>query len=169
MIFNSIGIHGAYGILSSAKIDFRGSLTRLWDSDSVLHSFNLVQASIVHNPTVGTLRGLHFQAEPFSENKVVECVKGKVFDVVLDLRTDSPTSGKHFASEIGFNCDYLGVFVPAGCAHGYITLEANSSLLYFMDKAFSPEHASGIRWNDPTFGIKWPSAPTVISYRDSNW
>jgi len=169
MNLTPIAIDGAFGITSPTKLDFRGSLTRLWDIDSPLCNFNLVQSSAVHNPTIGTLRGLHFQAEPFAENKVVECVSGRVFDVLLDLRVGSPTSGKHLTLEIGLGCDYLGIFVPAGCAHGYITLEANSTLVYFMDKEFSPEHSSGIRWDDPSFEILWPSAPTLISDRDANW
>lgn len=169
MNFTPIGINGAFGISSSTKLDFRGSLTRLFDLDSPINMFNLVQSSVVHNPTIGTLRGLHFQSEPFSENKVVECVAGRVFDVLLDLRPGSSTLDKYLGLEIGLGCDYLGVFVPAGCAHGYITLEANSTLIYFMDKGFSADHSSGIRWDDPSFGIIWPIAPTLISERDSNW
>jgi dTDP-4-dehydrorhamnose 3,5-epimerase len=169
MNFTPLKVAGAFGISSAINSDFRGSLTRLWDLNSSPCTFNLIQSSIVRNPTSGTLRGLHFQSEPFAENKVVECVGGRVFDVLLDLRVESPTSGEHLALEIGFGCEYLGVFVPAGCAHGYITLEANSTLVYFMDKTFAPEHSSGIRWNDPAFEIVWPSAPRLISEIDANW
>ena len=169
MNFTQLKIAGAFGISSPINLDFRGSLTRLWDLDSSPVNFNLVQSSIVHNPTSGTLRGLHFQSEPFAENKVIECVGGKVFDVLLDLRVGSPTSGEHLALEIGLGCDFLGVFVPSGCAHGYVTLETNSTLVYFMDKTFTPEHSSGIRWNDPALKIPWPIVPTLISERDTNW
>lgn len=162
-------IDGVIGIIQDSNSDLRGSMTRVWDSNSILGTFNLTQSSFVTNPTLGTLRGLHYQVEPFSENKVVECVFGKVFDVVVDLRKDSPTYGSHVEVILGPSESYLGLIVPAGCAHGYLTLESNTMLLYFMDKVYSAEHSHGLLWSDPNLSIKWPFNPLLISARDSEW
>ncbi len=169
MEFFDLGIEGSLGIVEKSNVDTRGSLTRVWDSDSILGRFRIVQSSLVSNPNVGTLRGLHFQEAPFAENKIIECVSGKVFDVIVDLRKDSATYGSHIEVTLGPLEHYLGVFVPAGCAHGYLTLEADSTLLYFMDAAYSSEHSRGISWDDSSLAIKWPSSPILISERDSNW
>jgi dTDP-4-dehydrorhamnose 3,5-epimerase len=169
MEFTQLGIHGALGISSESYFDTRGTLTRIWDRNTILNNFDLVQSSVVTNPRLGTLRGLHYQTEPFTENKVVECVSGKVFDVIFDLRKNSPTYGEHIGLEIGPSEAYLGLIVPAGCAHGYLTLLPNSTLVYFMDKEFSKANARGILWNDSFVGIKWPMNPEVISERDLSW
>jgi dTDP-4-dehydrorhamnose 3,5-epimerase len=169
MEFVALEIEGVQGIIEETHIDSRGSFTRLWDSNSMLGSNELNQSSIVFNPLPGTLRGLHYQSEPFSENKVVECVSGKVFDVIVDLRKESPTYRKHLEVTLGPSETYLGLFVPAGCAHGYLTLEQNSILVYFMDKAYSPESARGIHWSDPKRVINWPRPPSIVSKNDSSW
>jgi dTDP-4-dehydrorhamnose 3,5-epimerase len=169
MEFIPLGIGGAFGIIEQPQLDSRGSLTRIWDSNSVLGDFKLNQSSIVTNPNTGTLRGLHYQVEPFSETKVVECVSGKVFDVIVDLREGSSTYGKHLEVVLGPTETYLGLFVPRGCAHGYQTLEENSILVYFMDREYSSENSYGINWNDPTLSINWPRAPYLMSERDSKW
>jgi dTDP-4-dehydrorhamnose 3,5-epimerase len=169
MKFVNLEIEGVLGIVEKSLVDTRGSLIRVWDSNSVLNNFNLNQSSIVLNPCSGTLRGLHYQVEPFSENKVVECVTGKVFDVIVDLRKESQTYGKHLEIYIGPFEQYLGLFVPDGCAHGYLTLEPNSTLLYFMDNKYSPEHSRGLIWNDPKLSITWPRQPILISERDLMW
>jgi len=169
MKFTPMELEGVYGIIEEPYSDSRGTLTRVWDSNSMLGKFALIQSSIVTNPMIGTLRGIHFQTPPFSENKVVECINGRVFDVVVDLREDSFTYGRHLEILLGPFETYLGLFIPAGCAHGYLTLEPDSTLLYFMDKEYSPEHASGIPWNDRTFSVNWPQIPKIISERDSNW
>lgn len=165
----ALELEGVLGIIEESHSDSRGSLTRVWESNSIFGSFNLIQSSIVTNPASRTLRGLHYQAEPFSENKIVQCISGKVFDVIVDLRKDSGTFGRHLEIEIGPHEPYLGLFVPSGCAHGYITLEAHSTLIYFMDKEYSAEHARGIHWRDRSLLIEWPSAPSIISERDSLW
>jgi dTDP-4-dehydrorhamnose 3,5-epimerase len=169
MKFTSLEIEGVYGITEVPYLDSRGSLTRVWDSNSILGDFDLIQSSIVTNPDMATLRGIHFQSEPFSENKVVECINGRVFDVVVDIRKNSPSYGKHLEVLLGPFEAYLGLFIPAGCAHGYLTLEPESTLLYFMDKEYSPKHASGILWNDTALSIGWPQTPNKISERDLNW
>jgi dTDP-4-dehydrorhamnose 3,5-epimerase len=169
MEFVTLEIEGVLGIIAEFKADSRGSLIRVWDSNSILGSFDLNQSSIVTNPTTGTLRGLHYQAEPFSENKVIECVSGKVFDVIVDLREESPTYGAHLEVVLGPSEVYSGLFVPAGCAHGYLTLEPFSTLIYFMDKEYSSLHARGLIWDDPKLSIGWPNRPVLISERDTNW
>ena len=164
-----LNIEGAFGITGKPHSDFRGSLTRVWDSSLLFGSFNLVESSIVLNPTSGILRGMHYQKAPYSENKIVECVSGKVFDVIIDLREESNTYKKHLEILLGPKESFLGMFVPSGCAHGYLTLEENSTLIYFMDKEYSPENSSGLIWNDPILSINWPSEPILISERDSKW
>ena len=111
----------------------------------------------------------HLITITYSENKVIQCVSGKVFDLILDLRKDSSTYKKHIEIEIGPECEYQGLFIPAGCAHGYLTLEPNSTLIYFMDKAYSPENSKGIRWNDSRLLINWPCQPTLVSQQDLQW
>ena len=169
MLFVPLEIGGAFGIIEPTKSDDRGSLTRIWDVNTQLGEFKLKQSSFVTNPISGTLRGLHYQDESSSENKVVLCVTGRVFDVILDLRKDSKTSGIYLSYEIGVGCEFLGLFVPKGCAHGYLTMDSDSSLAYCMDQGYSADHARGVRWNDPKFSITWPTNPLLISERDANW
>ena len=167
--FTPLEIPGAYGISSPSKSDSRGSLIRTWDGNPKLQEFNLAQASITLNPKSGTLRGMHFQTGPYAEKKIVLCVTGRVFDVVLDLREESTTFEEHIGFEIGQETSYLGILIPAGCAHGYLTLDENSTLIYYMDKEFSIDHTAGVLWNDPKYGINWPQSPLVISDSDSKW
>lgn len=169
MLLVPLEIQATFGIVEQTKSDIRGTLTRIWDRNSQMSEFKLTQSSVVTNPTSGTLRGLHYQDDPFSENKVVQCVSGRVFDVIVDLRKDSRTRGMHVSYEIGPQCEYLGLVIPSGCAHGYLTLESNSTLVYFMDQEYSADHARGLRWNDPQFSIMWPRSPLLISERDANW
>lgn len=164
-----LGIGGVYGIKAMAREDTRGSLTRVWDKKLILENFDLIQSSIVKNPMAKTLRGLHFQSFPFSENKIVYCISGKVFDVVVDLREESSTLKEHKTIILGPKENYLGVIIPSGCAHGYLTLEDNSELLYFMDREYSKEFSRGLFWNDPTLSIRWPSEPVLISELDLKW
>jgi dTDP-4-dehydrorhamnose 3,5-epimerase len=167
--FTSLQILDSSALTLETILDNRGSLSRIWEENSVLKKFNLSQASIVNNPVMGTLRGLHYQSEPYSENKVIQCVSGKAFDVILDLRKDSSTYKKLLEIEIGPECLYQGLFVPAGCAHGYLTLESDSTLIYFMDNVYSPKHSQGIRWNDSKLLINWPFEPILVSEQDLQW
>jgi dTDP-4-dehydrorhamnose 3,5-epimerase len=169
MLFVPLEIDGVFGIIEPTKSDNRGSLTRVWDVNTSLSEFKLVQSSFVTNPKLGTLRGLHYQEEPHSENKIILCVTGRVFDVILDLRVDSKTNGNYVSHEIGPHCEFLGLFAPKGCAHGYLTIESDSSIVYFMDQEYLAELTRGLRWNDPKFSIRWPSNPLLISERDANW
>lgn len=167
--FSPLGIKGSYGIQLQEKVDSRGSLTRIWDINMFLDKFSVKQISLVNNPTKHTLRGLHFQKAPFEENKLVYCIYGKVFDVLVDLRIESETYLQYLNLEIGPDLKYQGLQVPSGCAHGYITLEESSTLLYLMDEEHDPQAASGIAWNDPLIGVKWPFEPGIISDKDATW
>ena len=165
----ALDLEGVLGISSSAFFDERGSFLRVWDESDLKKYIDFNQASVAVNPKARTLRGLHFQADPHSETKVIQCVLGSVFDVVVDLRQDSSTYGKHMSIKLGPRETYQGIIVPKGFAHGYLTLEVNSTLLYFMDHPFVPESAKGILWSDPTLRIAWPYEPEVISNRDRNF
>jgi dTDP-4-dehydrorhamnose 3,5-epimerase len=162
-------IDGSFGLVSKSVIDARGTLTRIWENSLLSTGFSLNQASIVSNPTSLTLRGLHYQKFPYSETKIIQCISGKVFDVILDLRKESNTYGKHITLEIGPSSIYQGLVVPSGCAHGYITLEVNSTLIYFMDNVYSAQDSFGVLWNDPRLAIEWPFKPVVISKQDLEW
>jgi dTDP-4-dehydrorhamnose 3,5-epimerase len=162
-------IEGSFGLVSKSVSDTRGTLTRIWENSLISNEFRLKQASIVGNPMSFTLRGLHYQKFPFSETKIIQCISGKVFDVILDMRKESSEYGKHITLEIGPSSEYQGLVVPSGCAHGYMTLEANSTLIYFMDNIYSTENSCGVLWNDQNLKIKWPQKPVLVSENDLAW
>lgn len=167
--FVTLEVQNCLAFTSDQISDSRGSLSRIWEKNSIFSKFKTIEASFVSNPILGTLRGFHFQSKPYAENKIIQCVKGKVFDVVLDIRKESDTYRKYVALEIGPKCRFQGLLVPAGCAHGYLTLEPDTSLIYFMDSAYSPDSSHGIRWDDPNWMISWPIKPSLVSQQDLNW
>jgi len=127
--------------------------------------FEVAQASVSFNRRRGTLRGMHFQAEPHPEIKLVRCTRGALFDVIIDLRPESPTFRRWFGAELTEeNGDAL--YVPAGFAHGFITLADETEVSYFISAFYEPALARAVRWDDPAFGIAWPLAPVVMSDRD---
>jgi dTDP-4-dehydrorhamnose 3,5-epimerase len=130
--------------------------------------FNIVQISHSFNPVKGTIRGMHFQLAPFAQDKLVFCIRGKIFDVAIDLRKDSSTYGEWFGAELSEENRQI-LFVPKGFAHGLQTLEDNSELVYFISEVYSKENESGVRWDDPVFAINWPLEPTVIADKDKQW
>ena len=151
--------------------DERGSFTRLSCVATLSGhgvAFKPRQTSLSRSSRRGTLRGLHFQIAPSAEVKIVHCLMGCVFDVVVDLRPNSATfrhwHGIELSAENG-----LGLLVPAGCAHGLLTLSDNTSMLYQIDRDFDSAHARGVRWDDPAFSIDWPFRPLVVSDRDAAW
>ncbi len=123
------------------------------------HSFNLLK---------GTLRGMHFQLEPFAQEKLVFCVKGSVFDVAIDLRKNSETYGKWFGLELS-EANKQILYIPKGFAHGFLTLQDNTEVMYYLQGEYSKEHESGVLWNDSFFAINWPVEPTVIADKDNQW
>ena len=160
---------GVYGVRSVISKDDRGSFLRIFEAPLLEGKFEISQGSVANNPTEKTLRGLHYQENPYAESKLIQCVTGQVFDVILDIRRDSPSFGQHLSLLLGPEQVYQGVFMPKGFAHGYLTLEPNSTLLYFMDQPYILEASRGIIWNDPALNINWPCDPVMISERDRNF
>jgi dTDP-4-dehydrorhamnose 3,5-epimerase len=126
------------------------------------------QCNVSWNAHRNTLRGMHYQAEPHPEVKLVRCTRGRVHDVVVDLRPDSPTYKKWLAVELDAQLRNA-IYIPAGCAHGFMTLLDDCEVFYQMGERYFPDLARGVRWNDPAFGIDWPALPAHISARDANY
>jgi dTDP-4-dehydrorhamnose 3,5-epimerase len=130
----------------------------------------VVQCNASYNAVKGTLRGMHYQADPHGESKIVRCVRGAIFDVAVDLRGGSPTHGRWHGVELSEE-NSRAFYIPAGFAHGFQTLADGAEVLYMMGAAYVPEAARGVRWNDPAFGIEWPedSGGRVVSERDDSY
>ena len=171
MRFNKTEFEGLYLIELEPHADERGYLARSFCKEEFLKAglkYEIVQASISFNKSRGTIRGMHFQKEPKAEDKIVQCLKGRIFDVAIDLRITSPTFRKWLSFEL--DGEKKGaLFLPLGFAHGFQTLTDNVEVQYFMSEFYSPEHAWGVRWNDPAFNINWPLPVSVISEKDGNW
>lgn len=151
--------------------DERGFFTRLFCREELSGralDFNLVQTNLSGNHRRGTLRGLHYQQAPYAEDKIVRAVTGAVFDMVLDLRPESPAYGRWAAFELSAE-NRRSLLVPKGCAHGYLTLTEEAEVLYMVNSPYRPGAEGGVRWNDPAFGLKWPLEPEIISEKDRNW
>jgi dTDP-4-dehydrorhamnose 3,5-epimerase len=171
MVFNETPLEGAYTIDISPIPDARGFFARAWSLEEFERlglDPTLVQCSIAWNKTKGTFRGLHFQRAPFDEVKVVRCTRGAVLDVIVDLRPGSPTLCRWTSVELS-DSNRRMLYIPKGLAHGYLTLTDDAEVYYHVSAPYSPEHADGVRWDDPAFGIEWPFAPVVISDRDRAW
>ena len=161
-------LSGAFVIEMEKIYDDRGFFARSWDSQIFLENnfdSKLVQCGISFNKKKGTLRGMHFQSSPFEETKLIRCTRGKIFDVIIDLRLNSKTFTETFSIELSED-NYRMLYIPKGFAHGFQTLEDNTEIFYDISEEYKPESLGGIRWNDPNFKIKWPIQPTVISERD---
>ena len=171
MVFHETAIGGAYLIEPECLRDARGFFTRLW-SASDLAARGLVSrfdhASVSFNLRKGTLRGLHYQAAPFAETKLVRCTRGAVYDVAIDLRPGSPTFKRWVAAELSAE-NRQTFYIPAGCAHGFQTLADDAEIMYLIDAEYSPAHGRGVRWNDPAFGIRWPEDVRTMNDRDRDY
>lgn len=130
--------------------------------------FTIVQVNQTLTKKKGTVRGMHFQTPPKAEDKIVQCLHGAIYDVAIDLRADSPTYGKWVAEELNEDNKKM-FFIPKGFAHGFQSLTNNCEVQYFMSEFYSPEHASGVRWDDSIFNIKWPIKNLSLSEKDKNW
>ena len=164
MKFIETKLKGAFAIEPEIVNDERGFFTRIWckkEYSSCGLDPDLAQISVAFNKKKATVRGMHFQIKPNEETKLVQCTRGKIYDVIIDLRADSKTFKQWFGIEIKSE-DYKLVYVPKGFAHGYQTLENDSEVIYHMSAFFAPESYSGVRWNDPAFNIKWPITETII-------
>ena len=171
MIFQKTMVAGVFEIEMEVHSDARGFFARTWcEREFREHGLNpkLVQCSISSNSLMGTLRGVHYQTQPYQEAKLVRCTKGRLFDVALDLRPDSATYLRWTAAELTA-ANHRALYIPEGCAHGFLTLEDDTEALYQMSEFYHPELARGLRWNDPAFGIAWPAKVEVISERDLSY
>jgi dTDP-4-dehydrorhamnose 3,5-epimerase len=171
MLFYETKLPGVFEIHLELHSDDRGFFARSWCEkefeDHGLNS-NLVQCNISFNKRKGTLRGMHFQAPPHAEAKFVRCTRGAIYDVVLDLRPSSPTYKEWVAATLTATNRCM-IYIPEGCAHGFLTLEAGAEVSYQMSEFYNPESALGVRWNDPAFHIVWPEQVKVISDRDRTY
>ena len=168
MIFKETKLKGACVIDLEKIEDERGFFARSWcQKEFDEHGFNplIVQCNISYNKKKGTLRGMHYQAAPYEEAKIVSCISGAIYDVIIDLRRDSATYCQWFAVELSSD-NYRMLYVPVGLAHGFQSLEDNTVVFYQMSEFYHPECARGVRWNDPVFGIEWPAKDPIISAKD---
>jgi dTDP-4-dehydrorhamnose 3,5-epimerase len=171
MVFEETELPGVFTISLDLLPDDRGFFARTWcECEFGEHGLNpkLVQCSISFNRRKGTLRGVHFQAKPHCEAKLVRCTRGSIYDVALDLRPDSRTHLRWMGIELSAE-NHRALYIPEGCAHGFLSLEDNAEVLYQMSETYHPESARGVRWDDPAFGICWPGAVEVISERDRTY
>ncbi len=168
MLFSPTAIEGVVVVAARRSEDGRGSFSRLVDVDAFAAAglpTRFVQVSQSRNKSRGTLRGLHFQAAPHEEDKLVVCTHGAAFDVVVDLRPASPSYCKWLGFELSGDVD-RAVFLPRGCAHGFLTLVDDTDLVYFITTPYVASAARGVRFDDPAFGIAWPGAAAVMSDKD---
>lgn len=171
VIFEATGLEGAYLIAPEPLEDERGFFARMWCAREFgLRGLEtrMVQCNLSFNRLKGTLRGLHYQVSPFEEVKIVTCMRGAIYDVIVDLRPRSPTYCRYFGVVLD-EANRRMLYVPKGCAHGFLTLADGSEVFYQMSEFYSPEHARGVRWDDPAFGIPWPETVYVISRRDREY
>lgn len=171
MKFVATEIAGAFLIEPDLNTDERGSFARTFCArEFEEHELNnvFVQCNTSFNHKKGTLRGMHFQVNPYEEVKLVRCTMGAIWDAIIDLREDSATFGCWCAYELTAE-NRRSLYIPKGLAHGFITLCDNTEVLYQMSDAFVPGSGAGIRWNDSFFAIKWPAEPIVIADRDNNY
>jgi dTDP-4-dehydrorhamnose 3,5-epimerase len=168
MIFEATPLAGLLLVKPEKRPDQRGYFSRLWCDQQFPSAgvpFAPRQISASYNAAAGTLRGMHWQAEPHAEAKLVRATRGQIFDVAVDLRPDSSSRFKWFGAILDAE-NQIGLFIPPGFAHGFITLAEASEVLYLIDTPFQPESSRGARYDDPTFGVQWPRAPAVVSERD---
>jgi dTDP-4-dehydrorhamnose 3,5-epimerase len=171
MILRETQIDGVRIVEPERHDDERGFFARTWDaSEFAAHGLNgrLVQTSISYNRLRGTLRGLHYQAAPHEEAKLVRCTAGAIFDVAVDLRPSSPTVAQWVGVELSA-VNRLALYVPEGCAHGFLTLTDDSEVAYQISEFHAPEAARGVRYDDPAFSIDWPDEVVIVNERDRTY
>jgi dTDP-4-dehydrorhamnose 3,5-epimerase len=172
MIFLESPLKGAFVLEPERYHDERGFFARTYSEQEFReHGLNprVVQCSTSFNKRKGTLRGMHYQSAPFEEAKLVRCTQGRVLDIIIDLRPDSPTFTKHFSVVLSADNGKM-IYIPENFAHGFQTLIDNTEIHYQMSQVYSPEHARGVRWNDPAFAIQWPPEENrIMNERDRNY
>lgn len=169
VIFSSTALDGAFVIDLDRRDDDRGYFARTWCvrefAENGLET-DLVQCSVSHNLGRHTLRGMHWQASPHSEVKLVRCTRGAIWDVIIDLRPESPTYMSHLGVELSAESG-RSLYVPKGVAHGFVTLVDNSDVFYQMSEFHDPASARGVRWDDPALGLEWPVSAPILHPRDA--
>jgi dTDP-4-dehydrorhamnose 3,5-epimerase len=171
MLFHATPLEGAYLVELERRGDERGFFARLFcdrEFGAAGLETRFVQANNSFSAKKGTLRGLHYQLAPAAEVKLVRCMNGALYDVIADLRPDSPTYGKWFGAELNSG-NRLMMYVPRGFAHSFLTLTDNADTLYLHSAAYAPELERGVRYDDPWLGIEWPLRPVEISAKDQNY
>ncbi len=171
MRFAPTELAGVVRVEADPHADARGLFARLHCPDEFSAAglaFAPAQTSVSRNPSIHTLRGLHYQPAPHGETKLVRVTRGRIFDVAVDLRPASPTYRRWTAAELSAD-NLAALFIPEGVAHGFLTLESDTDVLYQIAPKFSPGHEAGVRWDDPAFGIEWPAPPAMISDRDATY
>ena len=169
MIFKETPLKGAFEIEVQKIDDERGFFGRLWcEKELKAHGLNtnIVQSNVSLSKNKGTLRGMHFQRNPFQETKLVRCTKGAVYDVIIDLRPDSPTFKKWHGVKLSEEKHNM-IYVPENFAHGFLTLEDHSEVYYLVTQFYNKDMEAGLRWDDPAFGIDWPEIVREISVKDN--
>jgi dTDP-4-dehydrorhamnose 3,5-epimerase len=169
--FHPTALAGVMVVAANPHVDHRGRFARTFDADEFARAGLPTvwpQCNTSSNDRRWTLRGMHFQAAPRPDPKLVRCTRGRIFDVAVDLRPDSATFRRWFGVELSDETRNA-LFIPGGCAHGFLTLEDNCEVFYMMGEVYLPELACGVRWNDAAFGIAWPYDPVAISERDTSW
>jgi len=171
MIFHETAIEGVWVVEPERLEDERGFFARTWDTREFAHrglNGRLVQCSISYNGRRGTLRGLHYQAAPHEEAKLVRCTAGAVYDVAVDLRVGSRTQCRWVGVELSAQ-NRLALYVPEGCAHGFLTLADDTEVAYQMSDFYAPDSSRGVRHDDPAFAIDWPGDVVVVNERDRSY
>lgn len=171
MIFRESSLKGAYLITLEPAVDERGSFTRTFcrkefDKRHLISVY--VQNSISVNNSKGTLRGMHYQEDPAAETKLIQCLRGAVYDVIIDLRPQSPTYYSWDSFELSAENQKM-LYVPAGFAHGFLTIIDDTALYYMISAYYSPDLTRGVRYDDPAFGIKWPATKLIMAEKDRQW
>ncbi|MDH4230745.1 MAG: dTDP-4-dehydrorhamnose 3,5-epimerase [Nitrospirota bacterium] len=171
MIFHETKLKGAYIIEVEKRVDERGFFGRSWCKREFEENGlnpNAAQANVSCNKRKGTLRGMHYQAAPYGETKLVRCTRGAIYDVIIDMRPDSPTCRQWIGVELTEG-NYTMLYVPEDFAHGFQTLEDDTEVIYQVSQFYTPGSERGIRYDDPAFRIDWPLEVRVISEKDRNW
>jgi dTDP-4-dehydrorhamnose 3,5-epimerase len=171
LIFTPTPIGGTYIVEIEPRNDDRGFFARTWCAEELSRAglvANLSQCSISNNRYAYTLRGMHYQTEPDIETKLVSCRAGALFDVIVDLRPESPTYKQWFGTELTAG-NYRSLYISPGIAHGFLTLENNTEVSYQISGTYAPTSGRSVRWNDPAFGIQWPTKPAMMTERDRDY
>ena len=171
MIFEPTPLEGAWIVSLDPIGDERGFFARAFcrrEFEEHGIEANVVQCNTSFNKIAGTLRGMHYQADPASETKFVSCIRGRLYDVIVDVRPHSPTYLKHFGVELSAENKRM-LLVPRNFAHGFLTLEPDTQAHYMVSEYYAPDFERGLRHDDPALGIEWPAPVNVISEKDQNW